>query len=172
MPLLGYDDYDRFLLVIHHAVTECCILNISIIENFVHAPRIINNQPQEDYQLSRFACYLIAMNADTAKPQVVQAQSFFAATAEAFKQYDERVKARSRVRNKSPQMQNEKNYLHIENIAYFKNAGYRGMYNTNLNTLKTSKGLRIKRSPLDFMDKKELAANLYRITQMESALSR
>jgi DNA-damage-inducible protein D len=56
-------------------------------------------------------------------------------------------------------------------FALFQNAGYRGMYNMDLNRLKKHKGLQqVKRSLLDFMGKDELAANLFRITQTELKL--
>jgi DNA-damage-inducible protein D len=45
------------------------------------------------------------------------------------------------------------------------------MYNMNLNALKEHKGLADKRrSLLDFMDKRELAGNLFRITETEAKL--
>ena len=51
--------------------------------------------------------------------------------------------------------------------GFFQNAGYRGMYNLNINQLKAKRGIDTGRSLLDFMGKDELAANLFRITQTE-----
>ncbi len=36
------------------------------------------DQELEDYHLSRFACYLIAQNGDPRKPEIAQAQKYFA----------------------------------------------------------------------------------------------
>jgi DNA-damage-inducible protein D len=46
-------------------------------------------------------------------------------------------------------------------------SGYRGMYNMNISKLRKIRNIPDKRSPLDFMGKDELAANLFRITQTE-----
>lgn len=51
--------------------------------HFVDAPKMVRIGSQtdrelEDYHLSRFACYLIAQNADPRKPEIAQAQKYFA----------------------------------------------------------------------------------------------
>ena len=59
----------------------------------------------------------------------------------------------------------------VSQYGYFQNAGYRGMYNVDLNTLKKMKGLAdTSRSLLDFMGKRELAGNLFRLTETEAKL--
>ena len=55
----------------------------------------------------------------------------------------------------------------MQQYSYFQNAGYRGMYNKNINQLRELRGIEGGRSPLDYMGKVELAANLFRITQTE-----
>jgi DNA-damage-inducible protein D len=52
----------------------------------------------------------------------------------------------------------------------FQNSGYRGLYNMNLREIRRHKGVPDGRSPLDFMGKTELAANLFRVTQTEEKI--
>src|SRR5262249_49445230 len=59
----------------------------------------------------------------------------------------------------------------VVEYALFQNAGYRGMYNMDLSRLKRAKGLlNSSRSLLDFMGKRELAGNLFRLTETEARL--
>lgn len=178
MGMLGYQSYETFSKAINKAITACMTLNIAVIENFIQDKREIDGTTLHDYRLSRFACYLVAMNADSSKHQVAQAQGFFAATAEAFRQYVEQAEDVERVLIREEITDHEKTLsatakkagVANDGYAYFQNAGYRGMYNMNLKALKVHKGIDHKRSPLDFMGKEELAANLFRITQTESKI--
>lgn len=56
------------------------------------------------------------------------------------------------------------------NYAFFQSAGYRGLYNMDMGRLRNLKGVPKDRSPLDFMGKTELAANLFRVTQTEEKI--
>jgi len=58
----------------------------------------------------------------------------------------------------------------VTEYGLFQNAGYRGLYNMNLSQLKAVKHIPKARSPLDFMGKAELAANLFRITQTDERI--
>jgi DNA-damage-inducible protein D len=59
----------------------------------------------------------------------------------------------------------------VDKYQFFQNEGYRGMYNMNVSALKAYKGLPDGRSPLDFMDRRELAGNLLRLTETEARRS-
>src|SRR5262249_21160432 len=59
----------------------------------------------------------------------------------------------------------------VSMYGYFQNAGYRGMYNCNISDLRRLKGVPNDRSPLDFMGKQEMAANLFRLKQTESKIT-
>jgi|GEM_PF-1895275 len=80
MPILGYKTWQKFSDSIDRAITACTNSSNQVAEHFL--PMSVNikqaGRPQENYQLSRFACYLIAMNGDPRKPEIAEAQSYFA----------------------------------------------------------------------------------------------
>jgi DNA-damage-inducible protein D len=137
----------------------------------------VDGKTTKDYKLSRFACYLVAMNGDVKKPAVAAAQAYFATLAEAARRYVQNARDVERVQIRDEMSGREKSLVTVaknagvEQYQFFQNAGYRGMYNMNFNDLKRAKGIPDeKRSLLDFMDKRELAANLFRITETEAKL--
>jgi DNA-damage-inducible protein D len=179
MVMLGYESYEAFRKAINKAISTCTTLDIDVSENFQQTTIDIAGRPEKDFRLSRFACYLVAMNADPKKLQVAQAQVFFAATAETIRRYVdnaedvERVLIREEVSTHEKALNSAAKTAGVseQGFALFQNAGYRGMYNMNLSQLKMHKGLQqASRSLLDFMGKDELAANLFRITQTELKL--
>lgn len=180
MEMLGYQTYDSFKNAVRKAISACTTLGIDVVENFQQVDRDLNGHKVKDHKLSRFACYLVAMNGDTKKPQVARAQAYFAAVAETFKRYIEAAEEVERVLIRDEISQHEKSLSEaahgagVTEYGLFQNAGYRGLYNMNLNDLKAHKGLtgsNAKRSLLDFMGKQELAANLFRVTQTEAKLA-
>lgn len=179
MRMLGYQTYTSFKKAINRAMTTCMTLEIDTYDNFQQVRSVIDGREETDYKLSRFACYLVAMNADNKKLKVAQAQAFFAASAETIRRFVdntqdvERVLIRDEISSHENSLSSAASKAGVQNTAYalFQNAGYRGMYNMNLNQLKNYKGLEKKgHSLLDFMGKDELAANLFRLTQTELKL--
>jgi hypothetical protein len=61
-------------------MTACENTSNRVTEHFL--PMSVNikqaGRPQENFELSRFACYLIAMNGDPRKQEIAMAQSYFA----------------------------------------------------------------------------------------------
>jgi DNA-damage-inducible protein D len=78
MEQLGYDTWENFSAVIERAKTSA--------HNQGHNARILfravtkktGGRPQADFEVTRFAAYLIAMNGNSNKPQVSAAQEYFA----------------------------------------------------------------------------------------------
>jgi DNA-damage-inducible protein D len=174
---LGYADYAVFRKnAINKAMAACGELSIPINETFVDCERNVDGEVVRDLKLTRFACYLASMNADIRKPRVAQAQAYFAGLAVALHEYQnqidgvERVVIRGEIAERGDSLRGVAKDAGVVNYAYFQNAGYRGMYNMNLNRLRTIKGVPDGRSPLDFMGKRELAGNLFRITETEAEI--
>jgi len=173
MHFLGYESWSSFQKAINKAMTTCNTLNIPIIENFEQVSVIIDGKSVLDFKLSRFACYLVVMNADSKKANVAQAQVYFANLAGAVQNHlqeaekVERINVRSEVSDREASLSGVAYKAGVENYGFFQNAGYRGMYNKNISQLKTIRNVPDSRSLLDFMGKDELAANLFRITQTE-----
>ena len=171
MKSLGYESSESFRKVIMKAMQACLSLSIATEDNFIRG---------EDgaYRLTRFACYLVAMNGDSKKPNVAAAQVYFAALAETFHNAIEHANAIDRVLIRDEVTEGEKSLAStakrhgVENYAFFQNAGYRGMYNMNLGQLRQKKGIGAKEKPIDRMGKEELAAHLFRITQTDAKIKK
>jgi DNA-damage-inducible protein D len=68
--MLGYESFPSFKNAINKATRACVTLEISVADNFKQIDRDIDGKSEQDWKLSRFACYLVAMNGDIKKPQV------------------------------------------------------------------------------------------------------
>lgn len=82
-PCLGYSQWRRFENAIQKAIESCKQSGNDPDHHFAGGGKQINfgkgaTQAVEDYHLSRFACYLIAQNGDSRKPEIAHAQKYFA----------------------------------------------------------------------------------------------
>lgn len=83
MPLLGYKDWSKFTQVIDKAKLSLTNSN-QAVKNHIRSSENLVKRPQgggskqEDYKLSRLACYIISMNGDPRKPEIANAQAYFA----------------------------------------------------------------------------------------------
>ena len=169
MEVLGYEDTTNVAKSkpIQRALAACSTLGIPIQENFDFT---------NDVKLTRFACYLVAMNSDPKKFNVAAAQAYFAVLAEQFSKYAQDNEAIDRILTREEITQQEKSLSSvvyqsgIASYPLFQNEGYRGMYNMNLKQLRERKKVPDKRSPLDFMGATESAANLLRIRLTEEKI--
>lgn len=173
MDCLGYVTMAPVLKAVNNALAACATLGIPIQENF---QEISSPDHPKDWKLSRFACYLTVMNGDSRNPRIAEAQAYFITMAEAFRQYVqeadnvERVLIRGEISDREKALSGTASAHGVVQYPFFQNAGYRGMYNMDLAQLRTRKGVPSGRSPLDFMGKTELAANLFRITQTDEKI--
>ncbi|MBN3949400.1 MAG: DNA-damage-inducible protein [Nostoc sp. NMS7] len=79
MPILGYQQWRRFYEAISRAIAACQNMGHEIEKHFLPTvAKSIGGRPGDDYKLSRYACYLTAMNGDSRKPEIAAAQNYFA----------------------------------------------------------------------------------------------
>lgn len=83
-PLLGYAEWRNFETVaIKKAKIACEQASQEVSDHFVGVNKMIEVGKRgwreiSDYHLSRFGCYLIAMNGDSRKSEIAAAQVYFA----------------------------------------------------------------------------------------------
>jgi phage antirepressor YoqD-like protein len=78
MPLMGYGSWERFKNPLDRAMTSAANQRGGTSEDFRRSAKNSATKPMEDFELSRFAAYLVAMNGDPNKPEVAAAQHYFA----------------------------------------------------------------------------------------------
>jgi hypothetical protein len=79
MPLLGYDKWERFVDAIDRATVSARVAGHDETRAISRRREIgPSGRRREDFRLTRFAAYLIAMNGDPRKPEIADAQAYFA----------------------------------------------------------------------------------------------
>ena len=162
MMALGYTNRTSFHKVVFRAMQACVTLNLDPHADFVRTG--------SSYKFTRFACYLIAMNGDSKKPQIAMVQAYLGSFAHAV--YDRRQQAEivDRIVIREEMKEGHKSLFDtahkhgVENYGLFANEGYRGMYNRSLHEIEALKGVGPREDLIDRMGRTELAANLFRVT--------
>ncbi|MGW5518465.1 hypothetical protein [Nocardia africana] len=78
MPLLGYDKWERFAEAVSRAVAALTAQGVDVEANVSRLREPIAKTTREDFHLSRFAAYQVAMCGDPRKPEVAAALAYFA----------------------------------------------------------------------------------------------
>ena len=197
MPVLNWQNFEK---IIDKAKISCENSGISVFEHFIDVNKLskrANNAEVEikDYELTRYACYLIAQNGDSRKKVIALAQTYFAVQTRkqelTEKEYsmltedEKRFYQRNLTRKGNYSLNQAAKKAGVKNFDKFHNSGYKGLYNgetaddiakiyngETADDIAKRKGLRYREDILDNMGSEELAANLFRITQTESRLKR
>ena len=186
MKVLSYKDWRYFDAVIKKAIIACQNSELDYIDHFVANNKMVEigsgaKREQKDYKLTRYACYLIAQNANPRLKIVALAQTYFAVQTRkqeiTEKEYsmltedEKRFYQRNLTRKGNYSLNQTAKKAGVKNFDKFHNSGYKGLYNgETADDIAKRKGLRYREDILDNMWSDELIANLFRISQTEQKL--
>ena len=186
--VLEYKEWRKFNNVINKAIITCLNSNNRVDDHFAKVGKMVQigsgaKRIQDDYKLSRYACYLIVQNGDSRKEVIALGQTYFAVQTRkqelTEKEYDDlsedekRLFRRNQVRKGNYNLNKTAVNSGVKDLARFHNAGYKGLYNgETADDIFKRKKLRYREDILDNMCSEELANNIFRIAQTEAKLKR
>jgi DNA-damage-inducible protein D len=111
--LLGYAQWRSFAAVIEKAITACEKAGLDPKDHFAHISKMVDlgsgaKRGIDDIALTRYACYLIAQNGDSAKEQIAFAQTYFAVQTRKQELIEQRLAEAERVGARKRLTQSEK----------------------------------------------------------------
>lgn len=176
--ILGYQKWENFEQVIARAKKACSNSGVDPVYHFPDVRKTIASGKgaevqRGDYYLSRYACYLVAMNGDPTKPEISIAQTYFAIQtrrqelADQAAEADRRLEKRLLVKNHNRHLAGAAKGAGVDSVRFgiFQDRGYVGLYTMPSRAIKARKGIPEKENLLDYAGFEELAANDFRITQ-------
>ena len=181
LPLLGYTSWEKFEAVVRRAMEATESAGQPVGGNFLRTVKdqATTGPKPADYFLSRYACYLIAINAESSKAEVGYAQTYFAMKTRQMEIVErrglltERVEMRDRLRDAKKELARAAKAAGVERFGIFQNEGYKGLYGgLGLKQIKFKKQLPQKDDLIDRMGRPELAANAFQATQAEEKIRR
>ena len=176
--LLGYSKWEKFLNVIDKAKDACDNAG-ELSEN--HFPRVGkmvtlgsgSAREVSDFMLSRYACYLIAQNGDSRKPEISFAQNYFAVQTRVAEIVETRIHELERVQARAKLAQTEKILSGVlfergvdsKGFAVIRSKGDQALFNIDTNLLKRKYKVPASRPLADFLPTvsikaKDLAAEM------------
>lgn len=181
---LGYSKWHGFEPTIKKAMESCEQSGNDPQNHFTGACKMVEigshtKRDVNDYHLSRFACYLIAQNGDPRKPEIAQAQKYFAIQTRKQELSEEnaadleRLELRKQASVEFKALSGAARDAGVQNKMFgvFHDAGYKGLYGgLGVDAIKARKGIAPKEQLMDRMNITELAANQFRMTHTREKL--
>jgi DNA-damage-inducible protein D len=136
--VLDYKRWANFTRVIERAMTACDLAGYDPSDHFLEVRKMVSlrdgsekEKQIEDYALTRYACYLIAQNADSSKDPVAFAQTYFAVQTRRQEMIESRLRDQERLDARKKLSRSEKVlsgliYEHVENEGGFSRIRIKG----------------------------------------------
>jgi DNA-damage-inducible protein D len=190
--LLGYRRWEQFPGVVAKAREACESSGYVVSDHFRERSKMValgsgSQRALNNWELSRYACYLIVQNADPEKPIVALGQTYFAVQTRRQELADQQLlqgmsedQRRLFVRDQLAEHNRSladaaasAGVISPRDFAVFQDHGYMGLYGgEGARDIAARKGLKPGQRILDHMGSTELAANLFRATQTDEKLRR
>jgi DNA-damage-inducible protein D len=147
--LLGYKRWENFDTAISRGMVACANVREGVSDHFREVTKMIEvgkgaRREHKDFELTRFASWLIAMNGDPSKEEVAAAQTYFAvqtrrqqladeaqAQAPALTEDERRVLIRNELKEHNKPLASAAKAHGVKKpveYAVFQNEGYKGLY--------------------------------------------
>lgn len=163
--IFNYADWRNLVKVIDKAKQACKNAGEEIGDHFVDITKMVSlgsgsEREVDDYALTRYACYLIAQNGDSAKSEIAFAQTYFAFQTRKQELIEERLLETERVAARDKLMKSEKKLSGIiyergvddKGFAIIRSKGDRALFGGyNTSDMKTKLGIPAKRPLADFL---------------------
>ena len=142
---MRYTEYNKFLPTIQKAIKTCEQSGIAVSDHFGDTTEMVNigsnaKRRFKSYKLSRYAAYLIVLNADPDKPIVALGKTYFAVKTrqqELIENYDSLSEDQKRLAIRREMIEHNKQLVAAAkdagvdsamDYAIFQNYGYMGLY--------------------------------------------
>ncbi len=176
--LLGYSKWENFEKVVQKAKDSCGNAGEEIAYHFPDVRKTIPmpkgaEKEIDDILLTRYACYLIAQNGDSRKPEIAFAQNYFAVQTRRAEVVEQRFLEYERVKAREKLSQTEKQLSGIlfergidqQGFATIRSKGDQALFRLSTRVLKKKMGIPDSRAVADFLPTisikaKDLAAEM------------
>ena len=184
---LDYTKWENFSKVIGRAMIACENSGHSVVGDFPEVRKIVEagatSKPKKDYELSRYACYLIVQNSDPRKEVVALGQTYFAIQTRKAELIEQRLLEIERVRARTKLQETEKHlsgvlYEHgvdSKGFAMIRSKGDQALFHLDTSQMKRKLGVPANRPVADFLPTisikaKDFAAEMTHVNVQQKAL--